>query len=198
MDDSGYISPIAATAVVSSGSNANLVENRKPVEAALALELMAEGKTYDDVEAATGISYETLVSLRARHLDTLDKRRKQLAYDGFEMAEGLRQLAKKKMQMLAEDEDQLMKVNLKDLVLPYAIAQDKGFAALEGNTVRIEHTSKKLSIEDARKLIEEARSQIQQGELNVTAEHVNETAQHVNVTANEVTNGNEPNETKLS
>ena len=198
MDDSGYISPIAASAVVSSGSNANLVENRKPVEAALALELLAEGKTYDDVEAATGIGYTALVGLKARHPDTLEKRRKQLAYDGFEMAEGLRQLAKKKMQMLAEDEDQLMKVNLKDLVLPYAIAQDKGFAALEGNTVRVEHTSKKLSIEDARKLIEEARNQIQQGELNVTAEHVNETAQHVNVTANEVTDSNEPNETKLS
>ena len=73
----------------------------------------------------------------------------------------------------------------------YAIAQDKGFAALEGNTVRVEHTSKKLSIEDARKLIEEARNQIQQGEVNVTAEHVN-------VTANEVTDGNEPNETELS
>jgi hypothetical protein len=198
MSEQDYISPITANAVVDAGGNGNRIENRKPVEAALALELMAEGKTYDDVEAATGISYETLVSLRARHPDTLDKRRKQLAYDGFEMAEGLRQLAKKKMQMLAEDEDQLMKVNLKDLVLPYAIAQDKGFAALEGNTVRIEHTSKKLSIEDARKLIEEARNQIQQGELNVTAEHVNETAQHVNVTTNEVTNGNEPNETKLS
>ena len=184
MDDSDYISPITANAVVDAKGNGNRIENRKPVEAALALELMAEGKTYDEVGAATGLAYDTLVNLRARHPDTLDKRRKQLAQDGFEMAEGLRQLAKKKMQMLAEDEDQLMKVNLKDLVLPYAIAQDKGFAALEGNTVRVEHTSKKLSIEDARKLIEEARNQIQQGELNVTA--------------NEVTDGNEPNETELS
>lgn len=174
MDESDYISPIAATAVASSGKNANLVERRDPVNAALALELMAEGKTYDDVEAATGIGYTALIGLRTRHPETLEKRRKQLAQDGFELAEGLRQLAKKKMQMLAEDEDQLMKVNLKDLVLPYAIAQDKGFAALGENTIKVEHSSKKLSIEDARKLIEEARNQIQQGEVNVTAEDVTE------------------------
>jgi hypothetical protein len=169
---SDYISPITATAVVNSGSNANLIENRKPVEAAMALELLAEGKTYDDVEAETEIGYTALVGLKARHPDTLDKRRKQLAYDGFEMAEGLRQLAKKKMQMLSEDEDQLMKVNLKDLVIPYAIAQDKGFAALGENKVVVEHRKDKLSIEDARLMIEEARAALQKEAIPVKSEEI--------------------------
>lgn len=175
LEGSEYVVPLTATAVaVSAGKQGNMIENRKPVEAAMALEMLAEGKTYDEVEAATGIGYSALAGLKTRHPETLEKRRQQMAKDGFELAEALRLLALKKARMLADDEDQLKKVNLRDIVLPFAISQDKGFAAMGENTVKVEHTTKKLSIEDARKLIEEARRQVQVDEIPVVAEVVAE------------------------
>lgn len=168
--DVGYIAPITATSVAATGGSANLVENRKPVEAAMALELMAAGKTYDEVQEATGIGYNALVGLKTRHPDTLEKRRQMMAQDGFRLAEAMRMLAMKKAAMLADDEDALKKVNLKDLVIPYAIAQDKGFSALEGNTVRVEHTGKKMTIQDAQAMIDEARRALQKEAIPVEAE----------------------------
>lgn len=173
-DATDYISPITATAIAASGVRGNHIEAREPALAAMALELIAEGKTYDEVEAATGIGYTALVGLRARYPETLEKRRKQLAQDGFDMAEGLRQLAKKKMAMLADDEDQLKKVNLKDLVIPYAIAQDKGFGALGENTVKIEHTAKRPTIAEAQAMIEEARKALQKEAIPVDVTETNE------------------------
>lgn len=161
------INPITAISVAGI-SRGNFVENKNPAMATMALEMLAEGKTYDNITDATGIAFSAIIGLKTRHADTIDKRRKQLAYDGFEMAEGLRQLAFKKMKMLSEDDNQLMKVPLKDLVLPYAIAQDKGFQALGENTIKVEHTTKKLSIEDARKLIEEAKKDALSDAIDVT------------------------------
>jgi hypothetical protein len=115
-----------------------------------------------------------LVNLKARHPDTIEMRRKMLAIDGFEMAEGLRMLAMKKLKMLAADDSQLSKVNLKDLVIPYAIAQDKGFAALGENVTRVEHTHKKMSIEEAKRMIDEARNEMKNGSLMVDVTPVKE------------------------
>jgi hypothetical protein len=90
-----------------------------------------------------------------------------LAQDGFRMAEALRQVAYKKAVMLAEDDDQLKKTSVKDLMIGYAIAQDKAFSALGEATIKVEHTGKKMSIEDAQKMINEARSELNKGAINV-------------------------------
>ena len=145
-----------------------------PAECATALELIAEGKTYDEIGGITGLSYSALVNLKARHPDTIEKRRRMLAIDGFEMAEGLRMLAMKKLKMLAADDEQLSKVNLKDIVIPFAITQDKGFAALGENITRIEHSHKKMSIEEAKRMIEEARNEMKSGALVVDVTPVKE------------------------
>jgi hypothetical protein len=148
------------------------VERRKPKEAALALEMMAQGDTYEEVEEVTGIGYTALVGLRTRHPETLDVRRSMLATDGFQVAEAMRQLVMKKAAMLADDDDQLKKVNIKDLQITGSIAQDKAFAALGENKVVIEHRKDKLSIEDARLMIEEARKAVRGEEIKVDAVEV--------------------------
>ena len=83
-------------------------------------------------------------------------------------------LAMKKLKMLAADDEQLSKVNLKDIVIPFAIAQDKGFAALRENITRIEHSHKKMSIEEAKRMIEEARNEMKSGALVVDVTPVKE------------------------
>jgi hypothetical protein len=158
--DNEDITPFVATSIAEKDLPAGAIERRKPKEAALALEMMAEGKTYDEVEAATGIGYGALVGLKTRHPETLEIRRKMLATDGFQVAEAMRQLVMRKAVMLADDDDQLKKVNIKDLMITGAIAQEKAFGALGENVVRVEHTTKKLSIEDAKKMIEEARAKV--------------------------------------
>jgi hypothetical protein len=159
-----YVMPFVATAV---GEVQKGLEVRKPRECALALELLGEGKTYKEVEAATGIGYGALVGLRTRHAGTLDVRRKMLAADGFQVAEAMRLLVMRKAEMLAGDEEQLKKVNVKDLMISGAIAQDKAFEALGEAVVKVEHSSKKMTIEDARKMIEEARNQLKKGAIDV-------------------------------
>ena len=151
------ISPTLASSIGEAGDNRQLTEVKKPRQAALALEMLAEGHTYNDVADATGLSFSALSGLRARHEVALDVRRKQLATDGFEMAEGARFLVRKKMEMMADDDDQLKKANLKDLGIAAVMFQERALQAIEGNKVIVEHRGSKPSLEDAMKAIAEAK-----------------------------------------
>jgi len=155
--------------VLSPRLNWKFVEHTDPKNAALALELLAQGDRYDEVKEKTGIGFTALAGLRVRHQGALDERRASLAQDGFQMAEQLRMLVQRRAEMLADNDDELRKVNIKDLVLSNAIAQDKAFNALGENKVVIEHRKEKLSIEDARRMIQEAREELAKGEINVSA-----------------------------
>ena len=162
------ISPALASSIGEVGGNRQLTEVRKPREAALALEMLAGGHMYNDVADATGLSFSALSGLRARHEVALDVRRKQLATDGFEMAEGARFLVRKKMEMMADDDDQLKKANLKDLGIAAVMFQERALQALEGNKVIVEHRGNKPSLEDAMKAIEEARRIVNADVIDVT------------------------------
>jgi hypothetical protein len=72
--------------------------------------------------------------------------------------------------MLADDEDALRKVNIKDIVISQAVMQDKAFSAIgEGNRVTVEHKSGQPSIADAMKVIAEARAALQKEAIDVEA-----------------------------
>ena len=90
----------------------------------------------------------------------LDDRRAMLADDALDIVEGLRLLQKEKMKMLAEDPDQLARTNIRDLTLPWGIANDKFLSAMGENKVVIEHKTGAPSLEDAMKAIEEARAKL--------------------------------------
>ena len=160
------VKPGLATAVATADVRPNAIERREPVKATLALELLAEGKTYEEVAKVTGLGFTAIAALRARNDKPLEERRKQLAADGFELAEGLRLLAKQKMQSLADNPDELAKMNLRDLILPYAIAQDKAFAAVGENKVIVEHR-KGASLEDAMNAIEAVRAKLRQSAIEI-------------------------------
>ena len=154
------VSPVIVSSVALSDTRLGL-ERKNPKMAVLALELLSAGKGYKEVEEITGIGFDSLTGLRARHEMAIEVRRKQLAGDGFEMAEGLRLLAKQKMEMLANDPDALAKVNLRDLAISYGVAVDKGMLALDGNRTIVEHVSRKPSLADAQAAIDEARAALQ-------------------------------------
>jgi hypothetical protein len=152
--------------------NWRYVENKHPKMAALALELLAEGVGHEQVREQTGIGFMALTSLRARHDQAIEVRRKQLALDGFEQAERMRALVAKKSDMLFNDEDALKKTSLKDLTLSWAISQDKGLQALGEQKVVIEHRSGKPSLADAMAAIQEARDALQKEAIPVDAQIV--------------------------
>jgi hypothetical protein len=147
--------------------NYRYIEKRKPKQAALALDMLAAGETYAKVMEATGIGFVALSALRARHERALEVRRKELALDGFEMAERMRALVAKKTEMLMEDDEALMKTPLKDLTLSYGISVDKGLQALGEQKVVVEHRAGKPSLADAMKAIEEARAALQKEAIPV-------------------------------
>jgi hypothetical protein len=133
----------------------------------LCLEQLAEGNTWEEIAEATGFSFNQISKVKARHETAIEVRRKQLAADGFEMAEGLRLLAKQKLEMLANNPDALAKVNIRDLVLSYGIAVDKGMQALGENKVVVEHKAGKPSLEDAMKAIADARAALQKEAVEI-------------------------------
>ncbi len=147
--------------------NYRYIEKRKPKEAALALDMLAAGETYSKVMETTGIGFVALSALRARHERALEVRRKELALDGFEMAERMRALVAKKAEMLMEDDEALMKTPLKDLTLSYGISVDKGLQALGEQKVVVEHRTGKPTLADAMKAIEEARAALQKEAIPV-------------------------------
>jgi hypothetical protein len=148
-------------------ADSRTLEAREPTKAMLCLELLADGSTWQEVADETGWSFNQISAVKSRHEVAIDIRKKQLAADGFEMAEGLRLLLKQKMAMLADNPDALAKVNVKDLALSYGIAVDKGMQALGENKMVIEHKAGKPSLEDAMKAIEEARAALQKEAITV-------------------------------
>jgi hypothetical protein len=95
-----------------------------------------------------------------------------LAQDALEIAEGLRLLQKEKMRQLAEDPEQLARTNIRDLAIPWGIANDKFLAALGENKVVVEHKGAAPSLEDAMKAIEEARAKLKVSSVEVVAKPV--------------------------
>jgi hypothetical protein len=159
-------------AIVAAGENRRLVEARDPKKAARCLELMAEGKPWKAIMREEGIDWYTLVGLRARHKDLLDKRREIVAQDAMELIEGARMLQQEKMKMLAEDESALKRTNIRDLAMSYGIYAEKFFMATEGNKVVVEHRTGAPSLEDAMKAIEEAKKKAKAASIEVVVEEI--------------------------
>ena len=156
-----------AKSVARVGRKGSCVEGRDPAVATRALELLAEGRGVTFVSEETGIKFETLVRMKARHKTVLDERRAMLAEDALEMAEGYRLLQKEKMRMLIEDPEQLAKMNVRDLAVSWGIANDKFLGAMGENRVVVEHKGGAPSLADAIKAIEEARAAIRKDAIPV-------------------------------
>ena len=155
-----YVLPVIAASVAAHGGNGALTESKRPKEAVLALERLCQGWTFEEIRKETGLSFNAISSLKARNEVAMDVRRQQLAADGFEIAEKMRLLIAQKAEMLANDEEAMKKVNIRDLVLPYGIAMDKALQSLGEAKVVIEHRSGKPSLEDAVAAINAAKASL--------------------------------------
>ena len=147
----------------------NFLERKDPKMAARVLEMLAEGESFTGIRRETGLNWDTIARLKARHEVALAVRRQLLAQDALDIAEGLRLLQKEKMRMLAEDRDQLSRTNIKDLAIPWGIANDKFLSAMGENKVVVEHKSAAPSLEDAMKAIEEARAKLKASSVDIVA-----------------------------
>jgi hypothetical protein len=135
------------------------VECLRPEQAVMALEMMARGARYVDVEEATGISVYTLMRMRQDHAGTLAERRKVAAEKAELVAEQYGELLLRKAEQLHCDRGALEKVNPKDLALTYGIVQDHR-AKLSGEATAVFEHRKGISLEDAKAMIEAARRHI--------------------------------------
>jgi hypothetical protein len=169
------ISDLAKSVADNGNGKGNYLERRDPATAVKALDMLANGDSFHTVSKATGLTWDTVSRLKARHKMVLDERRAMLAEDALEIAEGLRLLQKEKMRMLAEDPEQLARTNIRDLTLPWGIANDKFLSAMGENKVVVEHKAQAPSLEDAMKAIEEARAKLKAGSLDAVVKPVEKT-----------------------
>lgn len=166
------VSEVAVSVASYGNCEGNYLERRDPGKAIKALEMMAEGASFSAVRSELGLNWETISRLKARHEVALEERRKILAQDALEIAEGFRLLQKEKMRMLAEDPEQLARTNIRDLAIPWGIANDKFLAAIGENKVVVEHKGAAPSLEDAMRAIEEARAKLKASSVEVLAKPV--------------------------
>lgn len=150
----------------------NFLERTDPAKATRALEMLADGESFRTIQKELGLQWDTVARLKARHKTLLDERRAALAEDALEIAEGLRLLQKEKMRMLAEDPEQLARTNIRDLSIPWGIANDKFLAAVGENKVVVEHKSSAPSLEDAMRAIEEARAKLKASSVEIITKPV--------------------------
>ena len=159
-------------AIVAAGDNKRRLEAINPEKTARVLEMMSEGRSWKSIMRDEKVDWYTLVGLRARHKELLDKRREIVAQDAMELIEGARLLQQEKMKMLAEDESALKRLNIRDLAMSYGIYADKFFMATDGNKVVVEHKTAAPSLEDAVKAIEEAKAKLKASSLDVLVKPV--------------------------
>lgn len=152
-----------------------LLEMANPKKATQILELIAEGKSPSEVRRLTNVDFRTQARLRVAHSWALTERRKQLARDGFELAEATRQVIWQKLERLSDSQEALDEESVSKLSIAYGIFQDKSFAALGENSQRIvvEHRQGP-SLEDAQAAIAAAKAAAL--EVNVTPEDVSNAA----------------------
>ncbi len=167
--------PLAMSVAAMADKGGAYIEGRDPGMAARVLEMLADGNSYSTIKKQTGLDWETISRLKARHSMVLEERRKHLAQDALDVAEGLRLLQKEKKQMLAEDAEQLTRTNIRDLAILWGIANDKFLSAMGENKVVVEHKAQAPSLEDAMKAIEEARAKLKAGSLDVVTKPVDKT-----------------------
>jgi len=165
----------SVAASVSRVSNPQSTEVQKPREAAQALEMLGRGDSPKCVMVATGLSFGQIAALRHRHKQTLEAHRERFAEDGVELAEKARLIANAKMDQLADDPDELKKLNARDAAVMYAIYQDKTFSALGDNTIKVQHTVVGITIEDAMKEIAAARAKLQSEAILINVTKTNGT-----------------------
>jgi len=148
-------------------------EMAHPREAVMVLEMIAEGQSRKAIEKKTGIGFCAQIAMKARHEQTLAERRKVLAVEGFELAEGMRVLIKEKMEGMADDPVQLRATPLRDMAIGYGIFQDKAFCALGEHTGRVivEHRMGP-SIEDAQAAIAEMREELRNKSTEVVVKEL--------------------------
>lgn len=159
--------PVIRSVAEVANREGNYLERRDPELATAVLEMLCEGESFREITKKTGINWDTVSRLKSRHITVIEDRRKMLAQDALDIAEGLRLLQKEKMRMLAEDPEQLARTNIRDLTLPWGIANDKYLTAMGENKVTIEHKAAAPSLEDAMKAIEEAKAKLKAGTMEV-------------------------------
>jgi hypothetical protein len=76
--------------------------------------------------------------------------------------------------MLAEDPEQLARTNIRDLTLPWGIANDKFLSAMGENRVVVEHKTSAPSLEDAMKAIEQARANMKASSIEAVVTEIKE------------------------
>lgn len=165
-------SSIARSIAAYADKPGNFLERRDPKMAAQVVSMLAEGCGFREIMKETGLDWDTISRVKARHTTVLEERREAMAQDALDIAEGLRLLQKEKMRQVAEDPEQLARTNIKDLAISWGIANDKYMAVMGENKVTIEHKTAAPSLEDAMKAIEEARAKLKASSMEVITVNV--------------------------
>ena len=135
------------------------VEAKKPEQAAVAIEMLAQGVGIVRVREATGLSLCALTRLRQDHCEVISHRQERAANDAARAADAYRMLLEEKADQLGQDAEALAKLSPKDLAVTYGICTDKAMSLSGRATVVIEHRTAP-SREEYREALKQAQGRL--------------------------------------
>lgn len=142
------------------------IEVVDPGAACLALEMLSFDAPYSEIEERTGIRPSLISKLKARHLGAIESRRRQAADEFEHLADGYREVLRKKVDGLLRDDEALKKASAKDLAIATGIMNDHAMKARGEATSVVEHRSR-ASLEDVRAAIEAAQKRVRGEAIDV-------------------------------
>lgn len=145
---------------------ANRLEVVKPVECALAMDMLASGESYAEIARETGLTHYAIAALRGRHEEAIAVRRARAADEAEHLADVYRQVLREKAEGLLSDKEALKKLNPKDAALTLGILTDKAMT-LRGEATSVVEHRKGVSLEDAAAMIEAARKKVRGEAIDV-------------------------------
>ncbi len=154
----GFMTDVVERAVESKMATQK-IELMDPNAVANILMMRAEGETVSAIVRESGYSRPTIKRLLHDHEDTVNDQRKRAALNMGYASATYTDLLMKRADQLSEDDEELRKLNPKDLALTAAIMQDKSDSAAGRNTIVIEHR-KGPTLDDASAVIAAAKKRI--------------------------------------
>jgi len=158
-------------------------ENVNPAKAAEMVADLVSLMSKSDFMDKWGLGGGDYYKFKNRYMPLITERKEWLARRNVQVAQVAQDLQLRKMEMLAEDEEELKKVNVRDLAMVSELAT-RGFTQLtEGNRMVIEH-QKGTTLEEAAAMVaaarERARAKLVGASVEVVVEEPNNEQKQTN------------------
>ncbi len=149
----------------------NTMERVRPHMVVRILMMIESGSGRREISKECQVNSRAIARIRERYHETIQESRKEFSRKFANATTLAVEAFTERMHNILDDEDELKKVNPKDLAIAVGVFTDKGLL-MDGEATSIHEVRKGNSMEDAAAMIEEAKNRIARKSITVEAQIV--------------------------